>query len=71
MTPLPMLYPELNHGGSLAFWEDELRMDLAQERELALLEGLDPVEKIKAYKRREKTWVKITVPFKLGEERDE
>lgn len=30
--PLPLLYPELQHGRAVAFWEDELRLDLAQER---------------------------------------
>lgn len=55
-TPLPVLYAELVRGARLSFWEDELRMDLAQEAELARLEGADPVERCKAYRSREMAW---------------
>lgn len=55
-TPLPALYPELNHGNAIAFWEDELRMDLAQEWVLAELEGRDPVAATNAYRARESAW---------------
>lgn len=55
-TPLPALYPELNHGKAVAFWEDELRMDLAQERALAELEGNDPDEAVRRYHARESNW---------------
>lgn len=54
--PLPQLYEELRHGRSLSFWEDELKMDLAQERQLAILEGRDPDAAVKAYKARELNW---------------
>lgn len=55
-TPLPPLYPELQHGKALSFWDDELRMDLAQERALAELEGRDPDEAVKVYAVREGSW---------------
>jgi len=55
-----VLYPELNHGTKIAFWEDELRMDLAQERILAELEGRDPDEAARAYEAREKGWNLMT-----------
>lgn len=58
--PLPPIYPELNRGTSISFWEDELRMDLAQERALAELEGRNPVAAAKAYWTRENVWIRIT-----------
>jgi hypothetical protein len=61
--PLPVLYPELNHGSAMSFWEDELRMDLAQERALAELEGVDPDEAVLAYRRREKAWLAFAAPL--------
>lgn len=51
--PLPVLFPGLVRGTSVSFWEDELRMDLEQERALALLEGRDPDAAIVAYRKRE------------------
>ena len=56
MSPLPLLYPELQHGKALSFWEDELRIDVEQERALARLEGRDPDEAAKAYRARESAW---------------
>jgi hypothetical protein len=61
-TPLPALYPELNHGSGIAFWEDELRMDLAQERALAECEGRDPIVAIADYRRRELAWRQFAAP---------
>ena len=63
IEPLPVLYPELNHGTSIAFWHDELRMDLAQERILAELEGRDPDEAVRAYTARENAWDHMTNPL--------
>lgn len=40
----------------MSFWEDELRMDLEQERVLAKLEGRDPDEAVRSYKLRETNW---------------
>lgn len=54
--PLPILYPELQHGKHYAFWDDELRLDLAQERALAILEGYDPDRRVAAYRARETAW---------------
>jgi hypothetical protein len=64
-TPLPLLMPELQHGNAIAFWEDELRLDLAQERELARLEGRDPAAAIAAYRSRELNWRGHTAPLEL------
>lgn len=60
---MPPLYPNLQHGKAFSFWEDELRMDLGQERELAKLEGIDEEVAVKEYRRREGRWKWITVPF--------
>ncbi len=65
-SPLPLLMPELQHGRAIAFWEDELRLDLAQERELALLEGRDPVAAVAAYRARETSWRGHTAPLAEG-----
>jgi hypothetical protein len=54
--PLPMLYPHLQVGKTIAFWEDELRLDLEQERVLAELEGRDPVQAVHSYRARERGW---------------
>lgn len=54
--PLLPLMPELQHGRSISFWEDELRLDLAQEAFLALLEGNDPRMAVDAYRQREVLW---------------
>lgn len=62
-TPLPMLMPCLQHGKWISFWEDELRLDLAQEKELARLEGRDPDEAVKQYRSRELYWRAITCPL--------
>lgn len=61
--PLAPLYPELNHGATMAYWHDELRMDLAQERALAEHEGRDPAEAVRAYRAREMAWWALTVPL--------
>lgn len=47
----------------MAFWEDELRMDLAQEAALAELEGRDPAAAVAAYRRRELSWRSLTAPI--------
>ena len=51
-----MLFPHLQAGKALSFWEDELRLDLEQERVLAELEGRDPSEAVRAYRARERGW---------------
>jgi hypothetical protein len=53
---IPPLYPHLQRGKALSFWEDELRLDLAQERALAVLEGRDPDAAARAYAARETNW---------------
>lgn len=60
-APLPALYPDLQHGGTVSFWDDELRLDLAQERALAALTG-DP-SAVTEYRAREWAWRRITVPL--------
>ena len=54
--PLPLLMPHLQRGVHISFWEDELRLDLAQERALAELEGRDPEQAAAAYHARESNW---------------
>ena len=54
--PLPALYPELQHGVAVSFWEDELRMDLAQEHALLNamgVRGKDRQEYLARYRTRE------------------
>jgi hypothetical protein len=58
---LPELYPELRRGHGISFWDDELRMDLAQERELAKLERR--AGRVKEYLAREIAWKRMTVPL--------
>lgn len=70
IEPLPMLRPDLQRGNAIAFWEDELRLDLAQEAELALLEGRCPQEAMTRYRAREKAWFRMTCPYQLGERED-
>ena len=65
-TPaVPPLYPELNRGAAVAFLEDELRMDLAQERELARLDRRirDVDAHLEAYAARERAWRSLTMPL--------
>lgn len=67
--PLPMLYPDQQRGTVVSFWEDELRIDIMQERALAALEGRDPDEAERAYRSREKMWQANTLPYLMEEER--
>ena len=67
LTPLPALYPALCHGSALSFWEDELRMDLAQEAELARLEGRCPVEAVRQYRGREMAWRCFALPWLIDQ----
>ena len=64
--PLPILMPELQRGARVAFWEDELKLDLAQEGRLAELEGRDPAAAIAAYRARELSWLAHTAPLFEG-----
>jgi hypothetical protein len=57
---IPRLEPLPGHGIRIAFWEDELRLDLVQERHLAVLEGRDPDLAAATYRTRELTWHRIT-----------
>jgi len=61
--PLPLLYPALQRGARLSFWEDELRLDLAQEWALAECEGRDPEEAARTYLARETAWRAMTAPL--------
>ena len=63
--PLLPLMPALQHGTAISFWEDELRLDLAQEARLAEIEGIDPRCAVAAYRRREIAWRHHTCPFTL------
>jgi hypothetical protein len=58
--PLPVLRPELQRGGAVAFWEDELRLDLQQERELAKLQNRNPDKAAERYRAREMAWYNLT-----------
>lgn len=60
---LPLLYPSTQRGARVAFRDDELRLDLAQERALALVEGRDPEAAVREYARREARWIRLTVPL--------
>lgn len=66
--PVPILMPVLQRGGSVSFWDDELRLDLAQEAALALIEGRDPRAAVEVYRQRETRWHHITCPFLLDGE---
>jgi hypothetical protein len=55
--------PTGQHGTRLAFWEDELRRDLAQEAELARLERRNPDRAVAAYRARELAWRQIIRPM--------
>jgi len=68
--PLPMLMPAFQHGTAVSFWEDELRLDLAQEDCLAALEGIDPRLAVAAYRRREIAWRHHTCPFLVDGDND-
>jgi hypothetical protein len=61
--PVPTLMPFLQRGTVFAFWDDELRLDLAQEASLAELEGRDPRAACREYRSRERAWQRITVPL--------
>jgi hypothetical protein len=61
--PFSVLMPVLQHGSHLSFWEDELRLDLAQEDALARIEGRDPAEAVEHYRLREKRWYNLTCPL--------
>ncbi len=66
IEPLRPLMEHLQHGTALSFWEDELRLDLSQERALAVLEGRDPDAAARAYRAREMGWRQHTVPLVEG-----
>ena len=57
--------PTLQRGVAVSFWDDELRLDLAQEAWLAALEGREPEAAVQAYRRREIGCRYHTCPFKL------
>jgi hypothetical protein len=60
LPDLAPLFPHLRRGAVLAFRDEELRMDLEQERALAELEGRDPDAAAAAYARRERAWSALT-----------
>lgn len=63
-TPPPSevapLFPHLHHGVRIAFWNEELAMDLEQEWALALLEGRDPEASVAEYRARETAFARLT-----------
>lgn len=61
--PLPSLFPDLDRGSLVSWWQDELRKDLRQEAALAELEGRDPVEAVRSYRARERSWWGHIVPL--------
>lgn len=63
VPPLAPIYPELRRGAKLAFREEELAMDVEQERALAEVEGRDPNEAARAYRARERAWIRLTTSF--------
>jgi hypothetical protein len=63
VVPLLPVYASLQRGVAMSFWEDELRIDLAQERELAKLEGRDPDQAAKEYRAREQQWFQLALPL--------
>lgn len=65
-SPLPLLYPHLQSGGTVSFWLDELRIDLAQEAELARVEGRDPKAAVDAYRARETNWFAHAAPLEMA-----
>lgn len=46
----------VGRGRSVSFWEEELEYDLRAEAVLAMLEGRDPAEAVRAYRGRERNW---------------
>jgi hypothetical protein len=71
-------FPELHHGhdlfaqallvvgprrSSLATLHDPLHEDLLSEATLALLEGLDPIEAVRRYGARERSFGRVTCPL--------
>lgn len=48
--PLPMLHPHLKQGTVVEFWDEALRHDIEQEKELALLEGRCPKKAAARYR---------------------
>ena len=64
VEPLPELYPNLRHGRVLSFREDELKMDIEQERALAVIEGRDPDDAATTYRRIEQAWWAFTAPLR-------
>jgi hypothetical protein len=50
-------------GVRLSFWDDELRMDLEQERALAVVGGMDPDAAVALYRAREHAWRRMTCPL--------
>lgn len=70
IEPLRPLMEHLQHGTMVSFWEDELRLDLAQERALAILENIDPDAAVRAYRAREMGWRQHTCPFNLDGDND-
>lgn len=69
--PVPILFPEIDRTQTAApltlsltsSWFRELRMDLAQECELAILEGRDPKVAVREYRSREYDFYNRTVPI--------
>lgn len=64
----PLLFPQLRHGTLVSYWDEELRMDLEQERALAVLEGRDPDKAAKEYRARETKFSRLTAPLLLTDE---
>lgn len=62
--PIPQLYEEVRNGRGVSFLQDEMRMDMEQEKALALIEGRDPAEAARAYRMKEAAWIfRSAAPF--------
>jgi hypothetical protein len=59
---LPELFPDLvpHRRTTLLFRDEDLRRDLRQVRELALLEGTNVLNAVRSFARREREWIRMT-----------
>jgi hypothetical protein len=53
----------MRHGTKIAFWDEELRMELRQEAFLAVMEGRDPAEAVRQYARKETAFHRTTCNY--------
>lgn len=62
VPPLPELFPDLvpRRRTTLLFRDEDLRRELRQVRELALLEGANVLNAVRSFARREREWIRMT-----------